>query len=161
MTNKERKTKIEQYAAGPARLREALAKVPAEALQWRPAPGKWSAHEVVVHCGDSETNAAIRIRYLLAEKSPLIAGYDQDQWVGTLDYHSLPLGPALAAVEAARDNTIPLIQRIPDDWWLREGTHSERGRYSAENWLETYADHLEVHARQIERNVAAFLAAKA
>ena len=65
MSRGEREALVEQYARGPGRIREALARVPHEALQWRPAPGKWSVHEVVVHCADSETNAALRIRYLL------------------------------------------------------------------------------------------------
>ncbi len=67
----ERDALIEQYAQGPDELRKALARVPKEALQWRPAPGKWSAHEVVVHCADSETNAALRLRYLArGERAP-------------------------------------------------------------------------------------------
>ena len=36
----------------------ALATVPGKALQWRPKPGEWSAHEVVCHCADAETVAA-------------------------------------------------------------------------------------------------------
>ena len=52
-----------------------------------PGAGKWSVHEVVVHCADSETNAALRIRYLIAEKEPLIVGYDQDAWARVFDYH--------------------------------------------------------------------------
>ena len=58
----EREALIQRYADGPARLKAALATVPAKALQWCPEPGEWSAHEVVVHCADSETNAAARIR---------------------------------------------------------------------------------------------------
>jgi hypothetical protein len=46
----ERRSLIDNYAAGPARLRAAIAAVPAEALTWRPAPREWSAHEVAVHC---------------------------------------------------------------------------------------------------------------
>ena len=86
MSRGERESLIEQYARGPARLREALAKAPREALQWRPEPGRWSVHEVVVHCADSEANAALRIRYLVAEKEPLIVGYDQDAWSRLFDY---------------------------------------------------------------------------
>ena len=66
LTVAERNALIEQYANGPARLRAAIAAVPAEALTWRPKPGEWSAHEVAVHCADSETNAAGRIRFLAA-----------------------------------------------------------------------------------------------
>ena len=48
LTAAQRDDLIRRYAAGPALLRTALGKIPAKALQWRPAAGKWSAHEVVV-----------------------------------------------------------------------------------------------------------------
>ena len=70
LSQAEREGLIRRYAEGPARLKAALATVPAEALQRRPKPGEWSAHEVVVHCADSETNGAGRIRYLAAERIP-------------------------------------------------------------------------------------------
>jgi len=155
----DREALIERYGEGPARLRAALATVPPEALQWRPKPGEWSAHEVVVHCADSETNAAARIRYLGAEPDPLIAGYDQAEWARRFDYHSHPLGPALAVVDAVRANTAVLLRRLPEEAWKRVGRHTESGVYSAEDWLRIYAEHLEIHARQIEANLAAWRAA--
>ena len=36
---------IAQYATGPDVLRAALAGVPADAMQWRPAEDEWSVHE--------------------------------------------------------------------------------------------------------------------
>jgi hypothetical protein len=111
---------------------------------------------VIVHCADSETNAHGRIRYVLAEEQPVIQGYDQDRWAVTLDYHSLPLAPALATVTAVRANTTALLRRLTDADWARVGTHTESGRYGAEDWLKLYADHLEIHARQLERNLAAW-----
>jgi hypothetical protein len=101
-------------------------------------------------------NAALRIRYLLAEKAPVIQGYDQDAWAVELDYHALPLETALAAVVAARAHTVPLLRRMPDAAWSRSGTHTESGRYDAEGWLRIYAVHLDTHATQIERNLAAW-----
>jgi hypothetical protein len=148
---------IQEYENGPARLKAALAKVPKEALAWRPAPGKWCAHEVVVHCADSETNAAMRIRYLLAEKDPVIVGYDQDVWATTFDYTKHPIAASLAAVEAVRANTVPLLRRLDQGMWAKVGRHTESGRYGAEDWLRVYAEHLEIHARQIERNVEAWI----
>jgi hypothetical protein len=155
-TAEERAGLIETYAAGPRRVREALARVPKEALQWRPGEGKWSVHEVVVHCADSETNAALRIRYLLAEKDPLIVGYDQEQWARQFDYHAQPLDDALAATEAARRRTVPLLRAMSEADWAKEGRHTESGRYTASDWLRIYAAHLEGHARQIERNLEAW-----
>lgn len=161
LTRAERGVLIAQYAAGPTRLKAALATVPAEALKWRPAAGEWSAHEIVCHCADSETNSYARIRFLLSEKDPVILGYDQEQWAKTFDYHSHPLEPALATVEAVRANTAALIRRLPDEAWAREGRHTESGRYTAEEWLKIYADHLEGHARQIEKNVELWKAGRA
>jgi hypothetical protein len=156
MSHAERERLIEQYARGPARVREALAKVEKEALQWRPAEGQWSVHEVVVHCADSETNAALRIRYLLAEKEPLIVGYDQDAWARLFDYHAQPLEDALAATTAARGRTVPLLRRMSEADWAKTGRHTESGAYTAEDWLRIYAAHLEGHASQIERNLKAW-----
>jgi len=152
----ERRALIDRYAAGPQRLRQALAAVPAEAMKWRPAPGEWSAHEVVCHCADSETQSASRIRVLAVEKEPLIVGYDQDAWARQLDYHAQPLDLALAVVDAVRGATAELLRRLPADVWAREGRHTESGRYTAGDWLRIYAEHLEGHARQIEANVAAW-----
>lgn len=147
---------IDRYERGPALLKAALAKFPPEALQWRPAPGKWSAHEVIVHCADAESNSHGRIRYLLAEAKPVIQGYDQARWAEVLDYHQHPMATALATVEAVRANTVPLLRRTSDAAWARVGTHSESGRYDAEQWLRLYAAHLEDHTRQLERNLAAW-----
>ncbi|MGH7389813.1 MAG: DinB family protein [Candidatus Rokuibacteriota bacterium] len=152
----ERASLIERYANGPKRLREALATVPAEAMQWRPKAGEWSAHEVAVHCADSETQAASRIRVLAVEKEPVILGYDQETWARDFDYHAHPVDLALAAVDAVRANTAALLRRLPEGVWQREGRHTESGRYTAEDWLRIYAEHLDGHARQVEGNVAAW-----
>ena len=159
LSRTERESLIERYAGGPARLNAALATVPSDALQWRPRPGEWSAHEVVVHCADSETNAAARIRYLAAEADPVILGYDEAEWARRFDYHRHPLATALALVEALRADTTALLHRMPEEAWQRAGRHTESGPYAAEDWLTIYAAHLEDHARQIEANVAAWHAA--
>jgi len=159
LTATERNALIERYAAGPTRLRAAIEAVPTGALTWRPAAKEWSAHEVAVHCSDSETQAAGRIRFLVAEPQPLVQGYDEAGWAVTFDYHAHPLEVALATVDAVRANTTALIRRLPEAAWNRAGRHSESGPYSAEDWLRIYAAHLEDHSRQIEANVAAWRAA--
>jgi len=158
LSEKERDGLIERYARGPAELREAFEQVPEEARTWRPAEGRWSAHEIVVHCADAEENSALRIRYVLAEKDAVILGYDQDEWARALDYHSQPLEPAFAAVEAARGRTVPLLRSLGEADWAKQGRHTESGTYTAEDWLRIYAAHLEGHAAQIGRNVEAWKA---
>jgi hypothetical protein len=161
MTPAERERLIRQYAEGPARLRQALARVPEDARKWRPAPGEWSAHEIVCHCADSETNGAARIRYVVAEKDPVVLGYDENAWAVRFDYHSHPLDAALAVVDAVRANTAAVIRRLPESAWKLEGRHTHSGRYTAEDWLTIYAAHLEDHAQQIEKTLAAWQARRA
>jgi DinB family protein len=152
----QRRLRIDQYARGPAHLKAALIRLPDRAVQWRPGAGRWSAHEVVCHCADAETNGAARLRYLLAAEAPVIVAFDQDEWARRLDYHAHPLEPALVTIEAVRANTTPLLQRLPPDAWTREGRHTESGRYSLDDWLVIYSDHLDGHARQIEHNFEAW-----
>ena len=156
MSAQERQGHIERYRRGPELLKKALDRVPVEARQWRPGAGRWSAHEVVVHCADSESNASLRIRYLVAEKDPLIVGYDQEAWARILDYHAQPLEVALATVVATRAHTAALLDRLSEEAWTRAGRHTESGAYSAQDWLRIYAEHLEKHAVQIDRNLAAW-----
>ncbi len=158
LSRSERSELIQRYEEGPTKLAAALAKVPPEALKWRPAEGKWSAHEVVCHCADSETNAHARIRYLVAEPDPKVVGYDQAHWAEVFDYHAAPLEPALATVRAVRANTAALLKRLPESAWSAVGTHTDSGRYTTDDWLAVYAEHLEKHSRQIERNVEAWKA---
>jgi hypothetical protein len=155
-----RETLIRRYADGPARLRAALAAVPAAAMTWRPAPGEWSAHEVACHCADSETNAYARIRSLTAEPEPVVLEYNEAQWAVTFDYHAHPLDLALTTVDAVRASTAALLRRLPESAWARVGRHTAAGRYGAEDWLTIYAAHLEDHAAQIDANVAAWKAAR-
>ena len=158
LTASERASLIQQYADGPQRLRSAFRAVPPAAIQWRPKPGEWSAHEVVIHCADSETQAASRIRVVASEKDAVIQGYDEAQWARDFDYHAHPVDVALVTVDAVRANTAALLRRLPESAWSKVGRHTESGRYAAEDWLKIYAEHLENHARQIEANVAAWKA---
>lgn len=111
LSGDERAALIRQYAAGsgPA-AGAALATVPATALRWRPAPGEWSAHEIVVHCGDAETAGALRIRFLVADHDPLIFRLRRGRR-GRRRSTITPCrsNPALAVAEAARANTLPLL----------------------------------------------------
>jgi hypothetical protein len=151
MTHEERRTLIAQYKAGYDEVTRELEGFTDEQLSARPLSGKWSAREIVQHLADSEMTSAIRLRKLLTEENTLIEGYDQDDYAARLRYNERDIAPALDALRGARATTGQLLDTMSDDDWAREGTHSESGRYTADDWLGIYAAHAHNHAAQIRR----------
>ena len=151
MTTEERNKLIGKYTSGYEEVAKALHGFPADKLGDHPIPGKWSAREIVHHLGDSESTAAIRLRKLMAEDSPVIQGYDQDLYATKLRYNERDMAPSLEAFRAARATTSQLLALLSEADWKREGVHSESGRYTMEDWLSIYAAHAHNHAAQIQR----------
>src|SRR5437867_2509315 len=151
MTTSGRQALIARYKAGYGEVVEALQDIASEELDWRAAPGEWSAREVVHHLADSETIAGIRFRRLLTEESPVIQGYDEGVYARRLRYAERPMEPALQAFRAARTTTAELFDAMTEADWKRAGIHTESGPYSAAHWLESYAAHAHDHAAQIRQ----------
>jgi hypothetical protein len=143
-----RKKLVDQYKDGYRVVAEALAGADMKQIDARPAPGKWSAREIVHHLADSEMTGAVRLRLLVGSDRPHIAGYDQDEFARRL-YYDRPLEASLEVLKAVRRSTGELLDRLTAADWAREGTHSEHGAYSVTRWLEIYADHAHAHAQQI------------
>ena len=145
-----REALIDQYEAGFEAVSAALEGITDAELEAREAPGEWSPREIVHHLADSEMTSAIRLRLLIAQDAPTIFGYDQEAFVRQL-YPDRPIEPSLAAFEAARAATAPILRRLSEEQWRRSGTHSESGPYSVEDWLRIYGSHAHDHADQIRR----------
>ena len=150
MTPDERAELIAMYVAGPEVIRQALAGITTDEWDAKEAPGEWSPRQVIHHLADSETTSAIRIRRILVEDDPLIQNYDQDEFARLLHYDRDP-AISLALFAAVRASTAEILYRMSDADWLRRGTHSEAGAYSAEDWLRSYGVHAGDHADQIGR----------
>ncbi len=151
MTSQERQRLIAQYKEGYNEVSRSLEDFPPDSLTAHPIQGKWSAAEIVHHLADSETTSGVRLRRLLVEDRPLIQGYDQDAYAARLNYNNREMAPALDAFRSARATVAQLFEFMSDEDWRREGTHSESGSYTAENWLTIYAAHAHNHAAQIRR----------
>jgi hypothetical protein len=148
MDQKERERLIAQYRDGYAAIAEALLEATPEELSAKPRPTAWSAKDVVHHLADSEMTAGVRLRRLLAEDRPQIVGYDQDEFARKLHYDR-PYEASLDLFRSVRESNAELLERMQPADWVREGTHSEMGRYTPETWLTVYAEHAHKHARQI------------
>jgi hypothetical protein len=146
----ERDALLERFRTGFAALEAVLVGV-SEADLDRAAPdGGWTPRMVVHHLADSESNAYIRLRRLVAEDDPVIIGYDEELWASRLHYDR-PIAPSLAVLAAVRAASLQLMESLGDAEWDRAGAHSESGRYGVEDWLRIYANHPREHAEQIRR----------
>jgi DinB superfamily len=150
MDRSTRQAMVEQYKKGYQEVADALAGATEAELDAHPAPGKWSAREIVHHLADSEMTSAIRLRNLIATDNVAIVGYDQEVFAKRLHYDR-PIAASLAAFKAARETTGELLDRLSEADWKREGTHTEHGRYGMDTWLGIYSVHAHDHAAQIRR----------
>jgi DinB family protein len=145
---KERQRLIEKYRDGYRAVAEALDGITADELD-RSAEEGWTPRQIVHHLGDSEIEAATRIRRLLALQSPTILGYDEKAFVSLAS--DRPIEPSLEAFRWSRESNTQLLERMSDDDWRHVGTHTERGAFGPEDWLKMYESHAHDHAAQIRR----------
>jgi len=125
-----------------------------------PAPGKWSARQIIAHLADGELVAAHRFRQMLAEENPTIIAFDQDKWTANLDYARRKPKQSLETFRRLRAENYELLKELPPAAFDRTGKHSERGALSVLSLLEGMAEHAESHARQLQALREAFKARK-
>ncbi len=159
MTKQERNSLIESYGSAYNILIEALKEFPVEMWQWKPAPGKWSIHEVLIHIADSEANSFVRCRRLIAEPGSGVYGYDQDTWATKLNYHQQDTDDALQLFKWLRKTSYELLKTVTDETWTNSYIeHSEVGKMTFEEWLKIYEEHIPVHILQMKLNFEAWKA---
>src|SRR5262249_3460656 len=78
----------DQYLAGAAALRKAVAGMTREQLTARPIPGKWSTLEVVAHIADFDPVLAERMKRIIAlGEVPLLLAADENMFLKAFNYH--------------------------------------------------------------------------
>ena len=160
MGPEERAALVARYAAGAGVFEAAVTGLSDAELDARPFPGEWTVREIAHHLADGELNSAVRLRRLIAEDEPVLAGYDEMAFSRRLHYGERPIAASVAAMRAARDATLTILERLSVAEWARTGTHTEQGPYSVEAWLRDYASHPHEHADQARRVLEAVRAGR-
>ena len=138
--------------ATPGQIAQYLEGLGVERSTVRPAPGKWSAAEIVAHLADCELVFAFRLRQTLAEYSPVLQPFDQDKWAAT--YAGIPAAEALAVFSAMRTWNLRLLSTALPAAANRTVTHPERGTMTFQTIVETMAGHDLNHLAQLKRLAA-------
>ncbi|MEK4485815.1 DinB family protein [Psychrobacillus sp. FSL H8-0484] len=142
---------IEEYGLGYKMLREAINCLSEEELRFKPAPNKWSIHQVLIHVADSELVSTQRLKKVLAEEEPLLTSPDQDAWANALGYDQLDREQYLLLFELLRSSMLPILAQLTTEQVKRVGVYADEGRFTFKQLLEYRVEHIRGHLAQIER----------
>src|SRR5438105_12204065 len=139
---------LEVIAATAEKLRRSVTDLGPERAEKSPAPGKWSAREIVCHLADCDIAFGFRLRQTLAEDNPVVQPFDQEKWAQT--YAGYRLDDALAAFAALRAWNMALIRKVGPAAYGKKLTHPERGEMTFKTLVETMGGHDLNHLKQVE-----------
>jgi uncharacterized damage-inducible protein DinB len=140
---------IDDYAAGPEVLRQAVAGLSRAQLEAQPIAGKMSTLEVVCHLADFDPIIADRMKRVLAEDKPTLVGADENRFRAALAYHSRDLDEELTIVDRTRKQMVRILRQAPADALQRTGNHTERGPMTLEQLLKGATQHILHHVKFI------------
>lgn len=137
----------DQYLAGVAQLRAAVAGMTREQLVARPVAGKWSTLEVVCHIADFEPILAERMKRIIALSAdvPLLLAADENLFVKELKYHERDVEEELAVVEATRRQMARIIRGLRPEQFQLTGNHNKKGLQTLEKVIVTATNHITQH----------------
>jgi hypothetical protein len=114
---------------------------------YRYAPDKWSAKEVLGHVNDSERVFAYRALRIARNDSTPLEGFEQDDYVRNAPFASGPLAALIEDFIAVRRATVSLLRSLDEAAWLRRGV-ANKNEVSVRALAWIIAGH-ELHHRRI------------
>ncbi|MBP6786414.1 MAG: DinB family protein [Candidatus Promineofilum sp.] len=149
---------LARLAEGPLRLAQLTAGLSPGQLTAPPAPGEWSARDVLGHLRACADMWGRYIALILSEDRPTFKAVNPRTWIRQTDYLELAFRPSLAAFTAQRADLLAVLTPLPAGGWSRSATVTGAGKprertvYAYAEWL---ASHERSHVRQIGRLAAA------
>ena len=141
---------IDDYAAGPERLRQAITGMSDEQLDAKPIPGTWSTRQVVCHVADFEPIYADRMKRVIAEDEPTFFGADPDVFAARLAYEQRNVDDEVQLVESVRGQMVSILRTLAPNGFRRTGNHLEDGPLSLETLLSQITGHIPHHVNFIK-----------
>jgi hypothetical protein len=141
-------TALKNLAATPRKLERLLGGTTARRAGAKPAPGNWSAKEIVCHLADCELVYGVRYRKILSEENAALMPFDQEALANRL-YRNQKLRDGLAVFKVLRAANIALLKSAPPSDRGRAGTHPDYGVLTLQQIVIHLADHDKKHVAQI------------
>jgi uncharacterized damage-inducible protein DinB len=149
LTPAERADAIDQIAATPKRLRDAVAGLSQRQFDTPYRPGGWTVRQVVHHIPDSHLNSYIRFKLALTEDEPTIKPYEEALWANLQDSRDTPVEISLTLLEALHHRWDVLLRSLPPEDFSRRLRHPASGTMTLDNMVSHYAWHGRHHVAHI------------
>jgi uncharacterized damage-inducible protein DinB len=145
----ERSTFIDQIAATPSRMREAVAGLTESQLDTPYRDGGWTVRQVVHHVPDSHMNAYTRVKLALTEEQPTIKPYDEAAWAKLNDVRDTPIETSLVLLETLHQRWDTILRTMTDADFERTLMHPDMGVMTLDAVIAMYAWHGRHHVGHI------------
>jgi hypothetical protein len=141
----------EELRRMPAVVVEAARGLPGSLVADRPLAGGFAMVEHVWHLADLETDAyEVRIRRILEEGEPELAGFDGEAVAAQRKYRALRLRDGIKKFTAARERTLAALRSVQGDAWERAGIQEGVGRVTLRDIPRMMHEHDVAHREEIE-----------
>ena len=152
MTEAELKKYLDAAEKNPKAIAAAVSGLANKILRYKPSPEKWSILEILAHLADVEIIYAYRIRQMLADRNPVIAPIDQDDWAHNLGYMEAVPAEMVALYGLNRHHNLRLLRRLKPADLEKSAFHPEYKKdVTLAEMVERIAGHGANHLQQIER----------
>lgn len=146
ITSKELQLWITDIAAFPSLVKELIANVSDEALNWPYRPNGWNTQELIHHCADSHMNSFIRFKLSLTEEKPIIKPYDEAMWATLSDVQGVDIRYSISILEGLHARWTILLASLTPQELSRVFIHPEHGKeFSVDENIGVYAWHCNHH----------------
>jgi predicted Zn-ribbon and HTH transcriptional regulator len=128
-------------------LRALVAGLTDAQMDHQPLPGEWGVRDVISHLLFAERLLSERVRLLLTEEDPDLAG--AAVWTYATDARAA--SDLLDDFAESRGRTLAALRGLSLEGWERSGRHSEFGRVTVRQQASYFAKHERHHFPQIEQ----------
>ena len=109
----------------------------------------WSPRQILIHMIDTEFVYGFRFRYIMAEKEPVVAPFDQNLWSSTFHYGDLDSNQLVRAFTPLRRVNLELLQNVDQQLLDKTAKHPEFGTITVGLMIPHLAAHDQGHLQQI------------
>jgi hypothetical protein len=155
MNEQELRELTEEYGRGFDLLSAAVAQVPPQAWDFKPAADEWSVRQLIAHMADSETIGATRLYMIVAQPGSTLMSYEDAAWGRVLGYPERSTEQALQLFRLLRQTIYSLLNTLPEAALSNSVIHPDRPypeygeAYTVEKWLRIYTRHVRDHIEQL------------